>query len=266
MKTLLFLAISILLFSGCSSRKPLVTQPQIKYIYKTKYVYLPCKKEDKLTLLKLSNKKNIPKSKKVENNVVQAKKEIATKYRQPTPTKIYAPKKYTTRDKKKMDFMMGINKDNSKFIYMEGEFGVDTYKNFLKFTKKINEDIKEIKINSNGGVVLSAMRIGSFIKEKGWNTGIDKEMHCYSACGFVYFAGKEKSLQGSAKIGLHRPYIPNQPDTMKYIQKVKKEYVSYWRYIRAPMDLYYEMMDVDRDELFILDKHNIEEYVDIKIH
>ncbi len=251
----------MILHTGCTVKK---SKQQSNIIYKTKYITLPCKKEVKKVVKKQNRKsisKNLKKSTSLKNDTIGTQK----KYRQPSKTRIYAPEKYTTRVNQTMNFMIGINTDKSKFVYMEGEFDKDTYKEFIKFSKTIDKDINEVKINSNGGVVASAMKIGSYIKENKWNTGLDAEMNCYSACGFVYFAGKEKSLQGEAKIGLHRPYYPNKKDTYKSIQKVKKVYVSYWRYIKAPMDLYYEMMDIDRDELFILDKNNIEEYIDIKL-
>ena len=283
--TILSLFLILFLFTGCNN------QPKIKYVYvpyceNDKYFFLSSKgnkeKADKLLkeILKDLQKKE-PKPKVAEKKaeakkpkiiatnhkkpVTKPKKQTPNRYKEPTNTKIYAPKRFITRPNQKMNFMVGYNKDNSRFIYMEGEFGVDTYRNFLKYIKNF-KDIKEIKINSNGGLVATAMKIGSYIKEHKYNTGVDDEMHCYSACGFVYFAGAKKSLQGGAKIGLHRPYIPNQKDTPKSIRRVKKEYISYWRYIKAPMDLYYEMMDVDRDNLFILDRNNINEYVDAKIY
>lgn len=276
MKTLYILTIIIItLFTGCSSKKIEYAKPQIKYIYKTKYLYLPCKKPDEnKTILPINinskaqstkkpqiSKKDIkPKPKKLP-----IKKPHPIKIQQFKKLEIFAPKRYTKRAHQKMNFMVGINKDLSKFIYMEGEFDSDTYKNFLKFKNTIDKTIKELKIDSDGGLISSAMKIGTYIKKHHWNTGVDDEMHCYSACGFVYFAGKKKSLQGRGTIGLHRPYRLHVKDTAKSIQKTKREFVAYWRSIHAPMDVYYEMMDVDRDNLFILDKNNIEDYVDVKI-
>lgn len=266
MKTMILLLLSLLIFTGCSSVKQ---GPTVQYIYKTKYkyVYLPCKEETTKNKDKESSPQKATQKKK-QLHTASSSKKLTTptlKYRQPTPTTIYAPKQFIIRPIQRMNFMVGINKDKSKFLYMEGEFDQNTYKEFLDFKKHMDSSIKEIKINSNGGIVLSAMKIGAFIKENGWSTGLDKEMHCYSACGFVYFAGKEKSIQGEAKIGLHRPYLPGVPDTMQSIQKIKKEYLSYWRYIKAPMDIYYEMMEVDRDDLLILDKNSLEEYMDLNI-
>jgi hypothetical protein len=225
---------------------------------------MPCKEQSinstNPTALKPKPKKSIVKAQNTSKKTTSK-----PKFHMPKPTKIYAPKKYTTRPNQKMDFMIGYNKDGSEFVYMEGEFGLNTYKNFLKFLKQSSTTAKEIKINSNGGVLSVAMQIGSYIYEHNWDTGVDKEMHCYSACSFVYFAGKEKSLQGMAKIGLHRPYYPDIADTQQSILKTRREYVSYWNYIKAPIDLYYDMMDVPRDELLILDRNNIEDYIDIKL-
>ena len=259
----IFLSILVIILSfflsACSQ-----LEPQSKVIYQERivYRYLPCECKTTSQLIKIvkkrSNKQKAIKKKK-------ERKRVATKYHQVKPTKIFAPKKFTNRPNKKMDFMIGYNKDKSEFVYMEGEFGEDTFKNFLEFLKQSNTSAKELKINSNGGLVTTAMQIGSYVKEHRWNTGVDKEMHCYSACAFVYFAGKKKSIQGEAKIGLHRPYIPGKADTPQSIAKTKREYLSYWNYIQAPLDLYNDMMDIGRDDLLILTKENIDEYIDVEI-
>lgn len=162
--------------------------------------------------------------------------------------------------------MVGVNPDKSRFIYLEGAFSENTFREFKQFLSTVDDDITEIKINSNGGTVNSAMQLGAYIHDQGWSTGIDDEMRCYSACSFVFFAGKEKSLSGKALLGLHRPYLPGVKDTPQMIRKIKKEYISYWNYIGAPKSLYDEMMDVERDDLFLLNKYNINDYVDVEIN
>ncbi len=278
----------ILLLSGCASKKE--QMPQIRYIYRTKYVYMPCidKKpiklsdETKITTKKPIEKKKIIK-KEVKNRIkikkqikkitkikkkpkIIAKKRVPQKYKKPKETTIFAPKKYIKRANKKMDFMIGINRDGSNFVYMEGEFGVDTFNRFILFLKESGTSAKEVKIDSNGGVVSSAMQIGAYVYDHGFSTGVDAEMHCYSACSFVYFAGREKSLGGEAKVGLHRPYIPGKKDTPQSIRKTKRDYISYWNYIHAPKSIYDEMMAVGRKRLFILDRSNINDYIDVKLH
>jgi len=132
--------------------------------------------------------------------------------------------------------------------------------------KKTDTTAKEIKINSHGGLVSTAMQLGSYIYENKWDTGVDKEMYCFSACGFVYFAGRNKSLQGKALVGLHRPYLSSVEDTEKSIRKTKGNYISYWNYIHASKSVYDEMMEINRDSLFILDRNNINDYVDVQIN
>ncbi len=270
MKIILLVLTLVFVFAGCSQKQPM---PDVKYVYKTKveYVYLPCKKEtlfpDNDSSISQGTNVNKPiqsqKSEIKKNKITKTK--TKSKFKQPKPSTIFAPKKYITRANKKMDFMIGMNKDGSEFVYMEGEFGANTDKNFLKFIKDTGTKATEVKINSNGGLVASAMQIGSFVKENNWNTGVDKEMKCMSACSFVYFAGKEKSLQGKAVVGLHRPYNPSIPDTEKNIREIKREYISYWNYIHASKSVYDEMMEVGRDDLFILDRNNITDYIDVNV-
>lgn len=265
-----FLMFPIIIFlSGCSQKE---VEPKIEYVYKTQveYIYVPCKKEEEIQTKSEEYFPRISPQKKIKEVVPAKPKKLAVKkskpkYKIPKPTKIYAPKKYIKTPNKKMDFMVGINKDGSEFIYMEGAFGMNTAINFKKFVRDSGSNAKEVKINSNGGVVLTAMEIGAFVKENRWNTGVDKEMRCMSACTFVYFAGRYKSLEGKAVLGLHRPYIPGVKDTPQSIAKTKKDYISYWNYIHAPKSIYDEMMQVGRDDLFILDRNNVDEYIDVNI-
>lgn len=245
-----------LFFSACVNKQIPV---EVQYIYKDKYVYLPCTKSN---IIDVNNKEKIKKP--IAATHVKPKSKM--KYKEPNPKKIYAPQQYRTRENKKMDFMLGINKNGSEFIYLEGEFGENTYKNFLTFIKQTDTTAKEIKINSYGGLVSTAMQLGSYVYENKWSTGVDKEMHCFSACGFVYFAGRSKSLQGKALVGLHRPYLPEVEDTEKSIRKIKSDYISYWNYIHASKSIYDEMMEIGRDNLFILDRDNINDYVDVQIN
>lgn len=262
---LLLLSFTMLFMVGCSK------QPKIKekIIYKTHYIYLPCKQTQPLASIVHQEKKpNLIKVKKKLKRVV-IKKPVAKRIKFILPkksVKFFAPKRYITRPNKKMNFMVGYNSDGTTFLYLEGEFNINTYKNFLKYIHESAIDFKEIKINSNGGVVATAMQIGAYVYEHKWKTGVDKEMRCLSACSFVYFAGRKKSLQGEAIVGLHRPYIPNVPDTPRSIRTIKREYISYWNYIHAPKSVYDEMMDVDRDNLFILNRKNINDYIDVTIH
>ena len=256
--SIVLVVFTALFISACANKQ---TPVQVQYIYKEKYIYLPCRKSN---IIDVNSKKEIKKP--IAATPVKSKSKVKMKYKEPTPKKIYAPKKYRTRENKKMDFMLGINQDGSEFIYLEGEFGVNTYENFLTFMKKTDTTAKEIKINSDGGLVSTAMQLGSYIYENKWNTGVDKEMHCFSACGFVYFAGKTKSLQGKALVGLHRPFLPEVEDTEKSIRKIKSDYISYWNYIHASKSVYDEMMEIDRDNLFILDRKIINDYVDVQIN
>ena len=142
-------------------------QPRkIKYITKIQYINIPFK-----------DFKTIVKEKEIKNAVRKSVKKEHIKDKEPKPTIMYAPKKFIKIPNKKMDFMIGINKDKSEFIYLEGKFENYTYQNFKKFMKQSSTSAKEIKINSNGGVVKTAMQIGAYVYDNKWDTGVDKEIN-----------------------------------------------------------------------------------------
>jgi len=183
---LIFLSFILLFMSGCSK------QPKIKerivYKIRYKYIYLPCKQSKQHKQIqkpslntKLSKK---PKAIKAKIKKAMAKKVIIKRKKFILPNKsvkIFAPKRYILRPNQKMNFMVGYNKDGSTFLYLEGEFGADTYKNFLKYIHNSAINFKEIKINSNGGTIATAMQIGAYVYRHKWKTGVDKEMRCLSA-------------------------------------------------------------------------------------
>lgn len=54
---------------------------------------------------------------------------------------------------------------------------------------------------SDGGSVLSALQIGEFIRLRGWETAVPS--YCYSACALIWLAGSTRTMNSTAKIGLH---------------------------------------------------------------
>ena len=120
---LLLLPFTMLFMVGCSK------QPKIKekIVYKTQYIYLPCKQTQPLA--------SIPSQSKSPKKAV-AKKPVTKRTRFILPkksVKFFAPKRYITRPNQKMNFMVGYNSDGTAFLYLEGEFNTNTYKNFLKY-------------------------------------------------------------------------------------------------------------------------------------
>lgn len=86
-------------------------------------------------------------------------------------------------------------------ILMDGEIGINTP---LEFRRALaaNPDAKVLVLGSPGGYVASALILAGDLRSKGLSTAIPKGFGCYSACAFIFFAGKERLAEG--ELGVHQ--------------------------------------------------------------
>lgn len=61
-------------------------------------------------------------------------------------------------------------------------------------------------LNSEGGDVAAAMKIGRIIRDKEASVSTNKDAKCFSSCALIYIAGVTRQ-NPSGLIGLHRPYL-----------------------------------------------------------
>ena len=65
-----------------------------------------------------------------------------------------------------------------------------------------NHEIDTLVISSTGGSVWEALSIAGIIHDNGTNLYIPESAECYSACSFIFFAGKSRLAKG--KLGVHQ--------------------------------------------------------------
>jgi len=76
-----------------------------------------------------------------------------------------------------------------------------------------------IFLNSRGGDVTAAMKIGRIVRKyDGW-TIINRDNKCYSSCALIYIAGVSRDINGKGELGLHRPYFAAAPQSREAIQR-----------------------------------------------
>jgi hypothetical protein len=54
-----------------------------------------------------------------------------------------------------------------------------------------------------GGTVVTALKIGSEIRARGWSTLVSEGAKCASACSLIWLAGQTRMLGAGAQIGFH---------------------------------------------------------------
>src|SRR5262245_12436368 len=86
-------------------------------------------------------------------------------------------------------------------IFLTGEFDSRTPGDFRK-ALAAQPDAKVLILGSPGGVVSSALKISAMVQSRGMSTAIPNGFGCYSACVYVFFAGREHVVRG--ELGVHR--------------------------------------------------------------
>ncbi|TKB08402.1 hypothetical protein [Desulforhopalus sp. IMCC35007] len=96
-------------------------------------------------------------------------------------------------------------KDNEHTLLLSGQIEPGDLNKIVKAVSPPNSFPKYFTLDSSGGDVLEAMKIGHFIRETASGTCVNKT--CASACVFILVGGVSKTAWPSSDIGLHRPYF-----------------------------------------------------------
>ena len=66
--------------------------------------------------------------------------------------------------------------------------------------------LKVVHLNSTGGRILEAERIGALIKGRNLSTYVPAQ--CLSACTIIFLSGHERFIGPSGRLGFHQPDFP----------------------------------------------------------
>ncbi|MCZ4352306.1 hypothetical protein O4H61_07225 [Roseovarius aestuarii] len=90
---------------------------------------------------------------------------------------------------------------NGRFAELSGPIDADGNELFVQFLNS-HPEVIGIRLNSPGGVVVSALLIADEIFERKLSTYIAKEHTCASACALLFFAGHDRLAEG--RLGVHQ--------------------------------------------------------------
>ena len=70
---------------------------------------------------------------------------------------------------------------------------------------KAMDNVRTVRINSNGGRIAEAQKISDMIRARGLSTYVTHQ--CVSACTIIFLGGTQRHLHVTAKLGFHQPYF-----------------------------------------------------------
>lgn len=95
------------------------------------------------------------------------------------------------------------------FVRITGEIQPDDGQRFEEIAQKITGDHPKVVIvtlSGPGGNLVAGLRIGTVIHDRGWQTSVDADSTCDSACGYIWIAGVTRSASKTSHIGFHAAY------------------------------------------------------------
>jgi hypothetical protein len=150
-------------------------------------------------------------------------------------------------------------------IAVSGEINTGDFSKFINALKQLTDKygreectkgLTYVSVNSEGGSVDEAIRIGEEIRKNNLGVMINKEDRCYSSCVFILAGATDKIPLG--RVGIHRPYISkikegNQyADVRKSRDSASQKIRLYLSSVDVPESLLDEMLSYSPEHMKIL--------------
>jgi len=113
--------------------------------------------------------------------------------------------------------------ESPDYILMDGDITASATSDFRK-ARAARPNAKVLALRSAGGYVDDALKLAGAVRGSGISTAIPGNFYCYSACAYLFFAGREHIVTG--KLGVHRVGEPDgsgSRDADAYYQVVKND-------------------------------------------
>ena len=117
-----------------------------------------------------------------------------------------------------------------------------------------------VVLDSRGGNIWVAMSIGRIIRKYAFMTRVEARASCVSACVYLLAAGEGRYVGG--RVGIHRPYLPNDGVTSARAKKAQYEGINaqtrqYFEEMGLPPSLYERLRRTPPDRVNWLTAHEL---------
>jgi len=154
-------------------------------------------------------------------------------------------------------------------ISIEGELSQKDLEAFTAIAETARQDAVHgvrpvnVGLDSHGGNIWVAMSIGRIARQNAFMTRVEVGASCASACVYVLAAGQ--GLYVGGRVGIHRPYFPNDGVTSARAKKAQYEGINaqtrqYLEEMGLPTSLHDRMMQTPPDRLTWLSAQDVSTY------
>lgn len=142
-------------------------------------------------------------------------------------------------------------------LFATGVIDPGTAEAFIAEVAKRGSYIKTVVLDSPGGSVADALRMGRLIRQKGFATEVESRRTCASSCPLVLAGGAERRAGEKAAIGVHQVSAPAQSGGaraagggMQSAQRVSAEIQRYLRDMGIDLEVWVHAMETPKESLY----------------
>lgn len=118
-------------------------------------------------------------------------------------------------------------------------------------------DRKLALLDSIGGSVAEAIRMGRLLRETGFDVMVPTDGVCQGSCVYLLAAGLNKTVRGY--VGLHRPYFPHGDSAHSAVGS-RYSPTAYLREMNVPLSLLEDMNSIEPMRMRVLTKDELAKY------
>ena len=144
------------------------------------------------------------------------------------------------------------SKEDPSVFILAGDIDIRTSLNFKRAV--LDAGAPEVLVlNSNGGLVYIGLDLALEVERIGLTTYIPDEFGCYSACSYVFLAGRERIAEG--ELGVHQ--ISSQDNDLIGGQITIGDVIDVLNKFGTPPELYPMMFSAEPSEMYILSQNEL---------
>ncbi|WP_044874355.1 periplasmic-like protein [Pseudomonas sp. LFM046] len=120
-------------------------------------------------------------------------------------------------------------------------------------------DRKLVLLDSIGGSVTEAIRMGRLLRETGFDVMVPSNGVCQGSCVYLLAAGRSKTVRGY--VGLHRPYFPGGDSALADAATgIRYSPVAYLKEMNVPASLLDDMNSIAPTSMRVLTRDELARY------
>lgn len=168
------------------------------------------------------------------------------------------------------DIYIDNNLGEHHYIHLSGEIARGDYQKIISLMRKSPDEFLKYdwQLDSNGGDILEAIKIGNLIKELYERVNVADETNlgarCASACFFIYVSAVSRNAINGV-VGIHRPYFSQNYFANLSPEDAEKKYAQLSKSVRdfladkgVPDALIEHMFSLASNEIYWLNGYDLQ--------